>query len=95
MMKLFEIFTYGIIFQYQSIPTFIHELIQKYNDDKCIFCMESLSNDKSIVLICGHQYHHKCVRQWERLQFKRNPTKLHKCPLCSRAYDWTQKYSLT
>ena len=79
--------------QFRSIPSSVNILIEKYNIQQCIFCWQSLIHNKNIVLMCGHVYHQKCLKNWELHQFYTDSSKVYSCPHCRTKYDWAQKFA--
>ena len=56
------------------------------NDDFCSICYDPFiiyENicDKVISLPCNHQYHKKCINQWNKVN------KLFECPMCKKTYS--------
>ena len=46
------------------------------NDDNCVICRESLSNNNECATIenCDHKYHQTCIDTWVKIS--------NSCPLC-------------
>ena len=51
-----------------------------YHDPECAVCQEDYAGtDEKFTLLCGHEFHTGCVRQWFEVS--------HRCPLCRRSAD--------
>ena len=46
------------------------------NDDICSICYDSLEDNNTTEIECGHKYHINCIIKWFR-------TGNQKCPLCN------------
>jgi phosphomevalonate kinase len=67
-----------LVSKVNTFPTATQEEIHKAND-KCIFCLETLTEAKKIN--CGHLFHYKCLRSY--FENSINP----KCPTCRANID--------
>lgn len=67
-----------LVSKVNSFPNATAEDIQKASD-KCIFCLEALTEAKKIN--CGHLFHYKCLRSY--FENSTNP----KCPTCRATID--------
>lgn len=67
-----------LVSKVNGFPNATAEDIQKASD-KCIFCLEALTEAKKIN--CGHLFHYKCLRSY--FENSSNP----KCPTCRATID--------
>ena len=61
------------------------------NNEICTICLEQLDNvkesdDKIIILNCGHKFHIECINKWTIENIKIKHQKKVLCPLCKDMY---------
>ena len=50
------------------------EFVKKNGESDCAVCLDPLSEGETVDLVCGHNYHSKCMLMWQE--------KNRSCPLC-------------
>ena len=99
-------FQYGTLYKWSNGTPSTHILQSNARINRggnCSICLEPLNNwqKPEVVLECGHRYHAKCIRDWERQQRKNYmeqmaaPQPWYICPNDRSRYDWTEKYEYT
>ena len=102
-----ENYKYNQLFLSQLPPKSVYQKHFRYSNiiSNCRICLEpfyaisssssssSSSYNTEAILACGHRFHSPCIRQWELIQFTKNPyTHHYQCPLCKQNYNWNTKY---
>ena len=75
---------------YHNYDPFYDELILDCH--RCTSYNEELKhgNDSAAILKCGHAFHHRCLRRYERNQYANSMLEPYRCPVngCNRMYHW-------
>ena len=103
---------YGFLYRFANgpVPDEVRKLDSHINSSKsCGICLDKLGGccyDEAI-LICGHRYHAKCIRNWEsekecceiikvyhkqQIALLRTIDPCFRCPLCRTSYQWNEKW---
>jgi len=57
------------------------------SDELCAICLLKLNTNNNTYLECGHKYHHKCIKEWCKV----NST----CPICRQNMNVKCTYNNT
>ena len=54
---------------------------QVFDTEQCVVCLDNLEDGHSVLLPCGHAFHHPCMAAWHV-----QPLDSSRCPTCRTAY---------
>ncbi|CAG9323355.1 unnamed protein product [Blepharisma stoltei] len=87
--RRFRNYIYSMKSFLKKYPVMSKNDLQKYCNEKCCICLESLPSSKCSKISCGHVHHVKCIRTW--ILNNSNP----KCPLCNQEFLKPETKNLT